>query len=367
MAIKEVSPSSKPTEKRKKKAFVIMPFSATKSCKDWDSIFDDLVQPAVNGSGFGYTCERSEIKGGAFIKDILMNLYLADVVIADLTDWNPNVFYELGVRHTLKNRTVLITQNIKDIPSDLEAYGVIEYKPDLSGLAKFKAAIKKRLKIIESAPDRSDNPVSDYIKGRSYLLFDYERHDILRRLCALHAELHDNATTIIRNKQRFLDQTYPIFGVFTRATEDILTNQYIDIGLEVNYALKQTMLALQKLDYLAKLLTVPNEEMRKAYQGIHDRFAEGALAGIFRVKGPIGQLVQDISNNEFVIEHKQPIFRSIFWETSQDDIEKWAKHLSQQEEKQKEEVERGKEEKKPTSKAKGSRTKISSGRGKSHR
>ncbi len=192
-----------------------MPFSATKSCNDWDSVFYSLIQPAVNSSGYVYFRERSEIKGRAFINDILTNLYLADVVIADLTDWNPNVFYELEVRHTLKNRTILITQNIKDIPSDLKAYGVIEYKPDLPGLTKFKILLKKHLKVIELEPNHNDNPVSDYIKGRAYLLFDYERHDILRRLCALHTELHDNATTIIRNKLHLLYPTY--FSVYSPA------------------------------------------------------------------------------------------------------------------------------------------------------
>jgi len=201
--------------------------------------------------------------------------------------------------------------------------------------------------VIASEPDRSDNPVSDYIKNRSYLLFDYERHDILRRLCALHAELHDNATTIIRNKQNFLSLNYPILGVFTRAMEDLVTNQYVDVGLEVNYVLKQTMLALQKLDYLAKLLTVPNADMRKMHQSIHDHFADGALSGIFRVKGAIATLVQDISNNEYVIEHKQPIFRSIFWEKSQEEIEKWAAELSKQEAKQKKQKEKATASKQP--------------------
>lgn len=335
-----MSKKNQEAETRKKRAFVIMPFSPTKSCADWDSVYQNLILPAVNGSGFGYECDRSEIKGGAFIKDILLNLYQADVVVADLTDWNPNVFYELGVRHTLRNRTILISQDTHNIPSDLKAYGVIGYKPDIGGLARFKKELRKRLKVIETEPERGDNPVSDYIKNRTYILFDYERHDVLRRLSALHAELHDNATTIIRNKQHYDDMRHPIMGVFTRATEDILTSQYIDIGIEANFALKQTLLSMQKLDYLAKLLTAPSEELRSSHKALYEFFADAALAGLFRVRGTVNKLVQDLSNNDYVLEHRQPIFRSIFWESSSSEIEEWAKKLSDQEAKQRAEREK---------------------------
>ncbi len=318
-------------DKAKKKAFVIMPFSPTPSCNDWTTVFEELIAPAITGSGLGYECDRSSIMGGPFIKDILSNLYAADVVVADLTDRNPNVFYELGVRHTLRNRTILITQHLDHIPSDLAGYGAIEYTPAIKGLTAFKKDMKRLLKQLQNDPDRADSPVGDYLKNRTYLLFDYERHDILRRLSALHAELHDNATTIIRNKHHILDPAWPILGVFTRATEDILTNQYVDIGLEVNYILKQTLLSFQKLDYLSKLLTAPHDELRKQNSGIYQHFADAALDGIFRVRGPVTKLIQDISNNQYLIERKDPIFRSIFWESSQEEIEKWVQELNEQE------------------------------------
>jgi hypothetical protein len=62
----------------------------------------------------------------------------ADVVLADLTDMNPNVFYELGVRHTLKNRTILVSQSWDDVPSDLRQYGVIIYNTTPKGVTEYK-------------------------------------------------------------------------------------------------------------------------------------------------------------------------------------------------------------------------------------
>jgi hypothetical protein len=110
--------------------YVIMPFSYTKSCaeREWTDIFGTLIEPAVEGAGLGYQCLRSEATTGNIVKKIVDSLYRANVVIADLTDRNPNVFYELGVRHTLKNRTILIAQRREDIPSDLLGYASHVYK-----------------------------------------------------------------------------------------------------------------------------------------------------------------------------------------------------------------------------------------------
>ena len=104
--------------------FVIMPFSATSSCteEEWTEIFVNVFKPAVEGAGLDYECRRSAATRGNLVASIIRDLNDAYVVIADLTDQNPNVFYELGVRHSLKNRTILLAQDRDDIPFDLKAY-----------------------------------------------------------------------------------------------------------------------------------------------------------------------------------------------------------------------------------------------------
>ena len=108
----------------RRSCFVIMPFSNTRSCRqdEWTTIFQELIRPAVEESGLGFTCRRSDTVTGNVIRDILMDLHAANVVIADLTDQRANVMYELGVRHALATRTIMIAQRSKDIPSDLKSY-----------------------------------------------------------------------------------------------------------------------------------------------------------------------------------------------------------------------------------------------------
>ena len=150
-----------------KKCFVIMPFSDTKKCtsKEWEDIFYNTIRPAVEKSGYGYTCHKANLHIGNIITDILDNLNKADVVIADLTDRNPNVYYELGVRHTLTGSTILITQSIEDVPFDLRPYALIEYGWKTKDEKKdFFKKIKETFHYIENSEKNITSPVRDYLE-----------------------------------------------------------------------------------------------------------------------------------------------------------------------------------------------------------
>jgi hypothetical protein len=82
-------------------AFVIMPFSekgaAPRPKGFFDEVLTKLITPAGNGAGFAV--ETADRKGSEVIQSTIINQLLeADLVIADLTDHNPNVLFELGIR-----------------------------------------------------------------------------------------------------------------------------------------------------------------------------------------------------------------------------------------------------------------------------
>ncbi len=149
--------------------FVISPIGAEGSdrYKKFKEVLDYLITPAVNNSGFNLRVVRADDieRSGSFIKDILASLLESYVVIADLTEQNPNVFYELGVRHSLSPRTILIAQSIDHIPSDLREYRTIVYDTTLQGAALFAKRLAKYLKQIFEEPHRPDNPVLDRLQS----------------------------------------------------------------------------------------------------------------------------------------------------------------------------------------------------------
>ena len=153
-------------EGRSRICFVIMPFSESDTCTktQWDEIFQEVIKPAVEASS--YDCRRSTATRGNLIKAIVQDLDASWVVLADLTDQNPNVFYELGVRHALKDRTILIAQNRDDIPFDLQSYANHVYNWQTEdGKNQFFDKIKALLEDVDRDPDRADNPVSDFLES----------------------------------------------------------------------------------------------------------------------------------------------------------------------------------------------------------
>ncbi len=150
-----------------KTCFVIMPISDSKSCREaeWTEIFNNVIKPAVEGAGYNYQCKRSEALFGNIIENILDELNRADIVIADLTDRNPNVFYELGVRHALRGATILIAQSLNDIPFDLRPYATQVYDWKITaGRDRFKERIKEIIQLIESQPAKASSPVREYLQ-----------------------------------------------------------------------------------------------------------------------------------------------------------------------------------------------------------
>lgn len=148
-----------------------MPFSSITGIateRQWTNFFENLIKPSVENSGLGFRCTRSSADIGNLLGKIIQDLDSADVVIADLTGQNANVFYELGVRHVLRGRTILLAQDRKYIPFDLTsyAYHIYDWKTE-KGRRQFQETIKKLLIYLEAHPERSDNPVEDFLRHRS--------------------------------------------------------------------------------------------------------------------------------------------------------------------------------------------------------
>jgi len=79
------------------------------------------------------------------MSDVWEALNAARLVIADCTGRNPNVFYEIGMAHTLGRPVVLITQHNRDVPFDLQAIRYIQYEYTPPGMEKFEKQLTSTL------------------------------------------------------------------------------------------------------------------------------------------------------------------------------------------------------------------------------
>ena len=125
------------------RCFVIMPFGektdADGKAIDFDAIYDSVIVPAVTGEpmrtagGPAIECTRSDkiAEAGWVHRKMVSHIYDADVAVVDMSTLNPNVFYELGVRHALRRSvTVLLCRQGTKTPFNIRDFNAIRYDPD---------------------------------------------------------------------------------------------------------------------------------------------------------------------------------------------------------------------------------------------
>jgi hypothetical protein len=152
----------------RKKCFVIMPFSQTTEMHDrayWTGFFNHFIKHTVEA--LGYACYRSSAKPRQIISGIVEDLSTANIVLAVLTDNNPNVWYELGIRHSLRHGTIMIIERGQKIPFDVASYGAIYY--DRTKRGKFQDELNQFVISIENK-DSYDNPILDHSSKSSVQL-----------------------------------------------------------------------------------------------------------------------------------------------------------------------------------------------------
>jgi tetratricopeptide (TPR) repeat protein len=150
---------------------------------DFDAVYDSLIAPAVTEAGLQPLRADQELIGGLIHKPMYERLILSDYAIADLTTGNPNVFYEVGVRHAVRpHATVLIGAEVKRTPFDLAPDRVLPYSLDSAGrpcaIEQDRATITAALRFAREAA--TDSPVFQLIDDFPTPDIDRLKTDVFR-------------------------------------------------------------------------------------------------------------------------------------------------------------------------------------------
>jgi hypothetical protein len=148
-----------------RECFVIMPIGSGDAYQVHRNRYEHIIHPAVEGVCVNdqqvFRCVRADFvtKTGSITRDLLGRLYRSDAVIADLTDLNPNVFYELGVRHALRSGTILIALKGTRPPFDVGDLRVIGYEDRVGGEKEAIPQIQEMLRSLLADERQQDSPV----------------------------------------------------------------------------------------------------------------------------------------------------------------------------------------------------------------
>jgi hypothetical protein len=162
------------------KAFVIMPFA-----ESFDDIFKIGIKDTAKDNGINAYRLDEELFDEGMLDKIYNEIESSDFIIADLSDKNPNVFYELGYAHAIGKLCILITQSAENIPFDLKHKRQIVYGTSIvhlkEQLAKNLEWAKKEIEAnknnpfeIELKTDGSLETTDEYAEATINFIIDIE-------------------------------------------------------------------------------------------------------------------------------------------------------------------------------------------------
>ena len=146
-----------------KTCFVIAPIDDpdTPTRKWSDQVLRHIIRPAVEPLGYKAIRADEIDKPGIITTQVLNQVVESELVIADLTERNPNVFYELAIRHAISKPFVQIIKKSEQLPFDVaQNRTVFVDLQDPDNVADSVKQITSQIESLESDPEDVDNPIS---------------------------------------------------------------------------------------------------------------------------------------------------------------------------------------------------------------
>ncbi|MTK05689.1 MAG: hypothetical protein F8N38_01185 [Hungatella sp.] len=189
--------SNKDNKAEERKCFIITPIGNSDSeiFRHINGVIQSVIRPVLKDCGFTDIRAAHEISDPGSINNQLVNRIIDDdLVIANLTGKNPNVMYELCLRHAVAKPVIHICEEGTNLPFDIKGERTIFYKNDMYGSEELKIELIKSLNSINYEKEYKDNPIYSAIHlGKILKTGDNEKIDantlILREIQRLSQEL----------------------------------------------------------------------------------------------------------------------------------------------------------------------------------
>jgi MAP3K TRAFs-binding domain len=153
--------------------FVLMPFGQKSSAGgktiDFDAVYKELIAPAIDRSGLEPLRADEEMTGGVIHKPMFERLILCEFAVADLTTANANVFYELGVRHSVRpwSTILLFAEGGTQLPFDVAPLRAIPYRLNPEGRPADPGAVIPLIaqRLTQARQADTDSPIFQLVEG----------------------------------------------------------------------------------------------------------------------------------------------------------------------------------------------------------
>jgi hypothetical protein len=152
-----------PKQEKEKICFVIAPIGdeGSEIRRRSDQVLKHIIAPAAKDCGYETIRADKISEPGIITSQVIQHLVDDALVIADLTGRNPNVFYELAIRHAVRKPVVQIIHTGESIPFDVAASRTIHVDHhDLDSVARCRDELSQQIRSVERDPSQVDTPIS---------------------------------------------------------------------------------------------------------------------------------------------------------------------------------------------------------------
>lgn len=293
----------------KANVFVIMPFS--------DDFFESYEMLKEHFSDkFEFTHAGEEDNQQNILADIIMPIYRADIVLADLTGLNPNVMYELGIAHSFNKKTIVITRdNLETLPFDLKQYRAKDYSTHFKKFNELVAYLDKNLKGAIDGSVVFSNPVSDFLDKNQLKpenLFKVNNYSVdipdgEKGFIDFLADIEDNSTLMKEEIYSIRDEMAIMSEGINKSTCEIERVKKNSGKAPVSFVRKQTKKAAEAISTFSRELSNHNEGIQTRWNEIQKNTL-GLLENEFSAKPDNIQSLTDYFKS--LLEMKQAIIES---------------------------------------------------------
>lgn len=154
----------------KKTCFVVTPIGPNDSStrRAADGLVHAVIRPVLEEKGYVVEVAHEIDTLGSITQQVVERVLNADLVVANLTDLNPNVMYELAIRHCVAKPVIVMAESSTKLPFDVAAERTISYANDMSGVVELKHKLQHKIDFVMSNVDANiDNPVYRVIRGKA--------------------------------------------------------------------------------------------------------------------------------------------------------------------------------------------------------